>query len=51
VETVSKIDYTPVETTTLAAKAATAAKSAGSSATPMGLAAAFGMAALMALLL
>lgn len=47
----SKVDYTPVETTTLATKAVAAAKSAGSSATPVGVAATFGMAALMALLL
>jgi hypothetical protein len=47
---VSKVDYQPVATTTLAAKA-TAAKSAASVTTPMGLAAAIGAAVLMILLL
>lgn len=47
---VSKVDYQPVATTTLAAKA-TAAKSAASVTAPMGLAAAIGAAVLMFLLL
>jgi hypothetical protein len=47
---VSKVDYQPVATTTLAAKAA-AAKSAATAATPMGLTAAIGAAVLMFLLL